>query len=344
MKKVLGFRFDGNNTMGMGHVFRCLNIIHELQREDVQCVAILKEYQEVLHILDRQNIRIYKINKKLNLEEEAVVINKICEKNSIDTIVIDKLNSDPNYIRQLKTEIKTIIAFDDCGEGSLNVDILINAIIPTKFNHTDYNSTKVYIGNDYIVLNREFMQFIVEEKHIKNKIRNVLLTFGGSDSKNITLYAIKELVKLSNVYFTIVVGPAYKNLEDLKRIVKDIPNCTLIINAKNMPELIYNSDLCLASGGITLYEIAAIGTPSIAICQVEHQEETVKRFEKDGITINLGLVDNLKDGEIIAAFNKLNNNMALRQNLSHNGKSYVDGKGLYRVKKIILEAIQVNRK
>jgi UDP-2,4-diacetamido-2,4,6-trideoxy-beta-L-altropyranose hydrolase len=340
MKNIIGFRFDGNNFMGMGHVFRCLNIIEELRTEELECVAIVKEHPDAMDILDEKKIKVYKLKENLSVEEEAFIINKMCKENNIKTIVIDKLNSDPNYIRELKNELNTVISLDDCGEGSLLVDVLINAIMPTQY---DYVNTKVYKGSDYIALNRGFIKFIIKEKEIKNKIRNVLLTFGGSDPKNITVYAINELSQLDDIFFSIVVGPAYKNIDNLRRIVKDIPNCSLLINTKNMPELIYNSDLCLTSGGITLYETAALGTPSIVICQVEHQEETAKRFEKDGVALDLGLVDDLKGGEIIEAFNKLNNNINLRQNLSCNGKRYVDGKGLCRIKTIIREAIQVNR-
>lgn len=89
MKKSIGFRFDGNNIMGMGHAFRCLNIIEELQAEDVECVVIAKDYPDVVQVLDEKNIKVHKIKKNLSLEEEVTVINKICEESSIDTIVID---------------------------------------------------------------------------------------------------------------------------------------------------------------------------------------------------------------------------------------------------------------
>lgn len=194
------------------------------------------------------------------------------------------------------------------------------------------------------MLNRAFLEFNQKEKQINDNIKNVLLTFGGSDPKNITKHTINELKRLRDIDITIVLGPAYRKLDELTKIINNMPNYTIIRNAKNMPELIYNSDLCFVSGGITLYEVAAIGTPSIVVCQVEHQVKTAERFEKDGVVINLGLIDELKEGQIISAFNELNNDIKKRQALSTTGKKYVDGKGLYRVKKIILDALSIKQK
>ncbi|GAA3645925.1 UDP-2,4-diacetamido-2,4,6-trideoxy-beta-L-altropyranose hydrolase [Asaccharospora irregularis DSM 2635] len=336
MKKKLAFRFDGNNLMGMGHVFRCLNLIRELEISDIQVIVITKEYNDTVCILEKEKLNFYKIDNNLSVNEEAVLVTKICKMNSIDVLVIDKLNSEYHYMKKLKDKIGTIIALDDIGEGSVYVDVLINAILPTK---NTVNQSKLYSGNDFIILNKSFRDYIRRNKKINNRIQSVLLSFGGSDPKNVTMRVINELKDIEDIFINIVVGPAYKNSEKLKDVTSRLLNCKLIFNASNMAELLFNSDLCFISGGVTLYEAATLGTPAVVISQVEHQLKTAERFEDSDVAINIGIIDDLKEGQIRDVFNQMNNDVSLRQRLCANGRRYVDGMGLERVKDIIIDVL-----
>lgn len=335
MVKNIAFRFDGNNEIGMGHVIRCMNIIRELKTFNINSYIFTKTYSNIKHINDIDDNCIFDMDWSLSVEQEIEEISTKCIENNIQTLVIDNLNSEKKFIIELKKQNINIISFDDQGEGSLYADILINAIVPTV--HT-YTKTKVYKGNEYIVLNKKF----IEKSKIYNvnkNYNNILLSFGGSDPKNISLRALRELSTIDNINITVVIGSAYNYKNIIKDYAKNLKNCNIIYNAKDMGELMSMNDICIISGGITLYETSVVGTPSIVICQVSHQVETARKFALNGIAINLGIVDELKDGDIKNSLIKVLNNKDLLTKMSEKGKKFVDGKGLFRVVNIIQEFI-----
>jgi UDP-2,4-diacetamido-2,4,6-trideoxy-beta-L-altropyranose hydrolase len=100
------------------------------------------------------------------------------------------------------------------------------------------------------------------------------------------------------------------------------------------------SDISISAGGITLYELAATGTPTIVLCEEPFEVETAKRMEKAGMCINLGYAKNLNKNGLTSTVLSLIRDKKQRENMSKKGKALVDGRGVHRVTRIILDSIQ----
>jgi len=111
---------------------------------------------------------------------------------------------------------------------------------------------------------------------------------------------------------------------------------TLMIkkNTKNMHDEIDNAKYGICSGGITTYEFAALKVPFAIVCQVKHQIETAREWEKRKIAWNLGLANN-KVHKKINYFLRSISEEKISLNLKH--KSIVDGLGAKRVFEQILK-------
>ena len=112
-------------------------------------------------------------------------------------------------------------------------------------------------------------------------------------------------------------------------------NIEVITNAKDIPELIYNADLAISSGGNMMYEFACVGIPIICLPEDEAEYNLCDQFEHWGIVKNLGYGTEINNGYLLGHINVLMNSPDKRQNMIDNGKRFVDGKGLERVLKII---------
>ena len=55
-----------------------------------------------------------------------------------------------------------------------------------------------------------------------------------------------------------------------------------------MIPLMRSADLAICSAGLTLFELACLGTPVVVICAEIFEEETAQYMEKNGFGINLG--------------------------------------------------------
>ena len=91
------------------------------------------------------------------------------------------------------------------------------------------------------------------------------------------------------------------------------------------------SDLAITGGGLTKYETAVTGTPSIILSQVAHQVDLAEEFEKEGTALNLGLGTEVSQEDITEAVTRLSGDGALRAEMSRRGKRLVDGRGVERI-------------
>ena len=97
-----------------------------------------------------------------------------------------------------------------------------------------------------------------------------------------------------------------------------------------------SNDIGLVSGGNTIYELAATGTPGIALSQNDMEKERTKLFSDYGI-----ILDGDENGGLIYSIKKLMNDYGLRKKMSRKGQELVDGKGIDRVVEIIFDKLNL---
>ena len=206
-----------------------------------------------------------------------------------ELLIIDMLDTDIKDIRTYKEYVRKIVTFDDRGDGSLEVDYVINAIVPVR-----YSSKHVLSGREYMIYNQEVERYALEEKNILPEVKRILVSFGGSDPMDYTNKMDCIFDQFPECEFNIVIGPNYKENKETMERLRKYKNVRCIWNCSELAGYIYNADLCIISGGITLYETSYIGTPCIVLCQVEHQIVTADMFEINGCCINLKIVSDFQ--------------------------------------------------
>ena len=98
------------------------------------------------------------------------------------------------------------------------------------------------------------------------------------------------------------------------------------------------ADLAITGDGLTMYETAATGTPSIILSRFDSNKSVNNDFERMGSAIHLG------DGTLVPAkvmareVKHVLEDAGLRRSMSQRGKSFVDGKGLERIMAYIPES------
>ena len=121
----------------------------------------------------------------------------------------------------------------------------------------------------------------------------------------------------------------------MKRIIPNQQNFKIVHNEKNISHQFSEQDLVISSSGITAYELACLGIPSILIPVDEYQIKTSSEMEKMGFGINYGYWDN--------NFSKLDklisfiSDYSVRKKMYLSGRKLVDGKGLTRALEKIYE-------
>ena len=141
-------------------------------------------------------------------------------------------------------------------------------------------------------------------------------------------------------FIFIVSNNDYTDLENevVKRKLR-FNNFKILVNPKNFYYLASKADIAIVGGGLTLFEFAAMGIPTISIPQHKHQLENIRALIKKNITICPNINMTLKNKDLICYANDLIKNYSKRLLMHKQGIKFIDGKGLTRITKIFKNII-----
>lgn len=158
--------------------------------------------------------------------------------------------------------------------GGCVIDWTIGA--ETSAYNTRFPDVCYLLGSTYACLRPAFWENHV---HRPDTIRNLLLTFGGSDIRQLTMPALQAIRSVfPDIFVHVVLGPDAQQT--------DLSSCCTDGNAKayrsadehTMKSLMSSCDLALCGGGQTLYELAACGLPAVAVELAENQRDDLRGF------------------------------------------------------------------
>jgi spore coat polysaccharide biosynthesis predicted glycosyltransferase SpsG len=133
-----------------------------------------------------------------------------------------------------------------------------------------------------------------------------------------------------NLSITLLAGPGCKNIPALKD--RQSETVKLLESTSQMAQTLFDHPVVFCSGGITLHEAMAVGTPAFVINQVSHQAEKAGRAEKQGAAMNLGMAESWDENRLPEI---LKSSQQVLEKMSQAGKNLIDGKGLQRVTEAI---------
>jgi UDP-2,4-diacetamido-2,4,6-trideoxy-beta-L-altropyranose hydrolase len=315
---------EGSNALGMGHVYRSLNLadalstwadVHFLTKGDDVATAKMSKRYPIVRVLNQQ-------------AEYSVL-----EKTHNATIIVDRLNTEATYMRRLKDICEFLVSFDNCGEGVYETDLAFNVLYhcPLK----PGKNTTFYTDPCYAIINPRFS---IVNKRENREAPIVLVTLGGADTLGLTPNVIKTLDSMPEIFeMTAVIGPAFNHHKELEETIKGCrKRVDVRHNVVNMWEVMADSDIAVSAGGNTLFELAATGTPTIVLCEELFEVETADRLEANGTCVNLGYAKRYDHTKLIRFVRELLEDGERRKLMGKAGRKLVDGRGAERVSGIIM--------
>ena len=320
--KNLKFLFivEGNHKIGLGHVYRTINLSNEILKNNHQVLILTKDKVAKKIISKNHTCKIYsKLNDKKNLS--------LLKSFKPDLIILDKLQEQSHEIKFLKKYGK-ILSIDYTGRNYELIDYGINFLYPSKIKHS-------FSGFEYSILKKEFSE---GGKYIpKKSVKSILILQGASDTH---CFIPKIIMALNRINFsfkiTVVTGSTFECGKTLKKILlKNSKEIKILHDISNMQDVMKNHDLAVTAAGITIFELACIGVPSIIVCSERFEIKTAEIMEKNHFGINLGFGKDVSIKKISDEINDLILNYDLRVKMNLNGKKLVDGKGSKRVVSVL---------
>jgi len=274
------FITEASSRVGFGHISRCISLNNAFKEKDINPRFIVKGDESIEQLIGSN--KIYLLNWLENTEKLYDLIN------NADVVIIDSYNYDERIVKMLDENVKLPVFIDDNNILTYPRGIVINSSVHAE--DIDYlNNPEIdyLLGAQYAMLKDTFWD--PPNITLKEEIRTLIVTLGIGDHHNLTPKLIEFLnEKVPEIKKQIVIGKHFKNIEEIKK-VKD-ETCELIYfpDAKEMKNLMLNSDIAISSGGQTSYELMALNIPSIIIAVVDNQIDSVKKLNEIGISIYAG--------------------------------------------------------
>tara|TARA_B100000963_G_scaffold274789_1_gene243015 strand:- start:10709 stop:11737 length:1029 start_codon:yes stop_codon:yes gene_type:complete len=342
LKKII-IRVDASNEIGYGHLIRCITICEHFLKNFFDCTIVLKNYDsDCIKIVSHYNTIKFKLIKE---EEDILLLSSILEKK---TIILDLNNefsfkskrSYKSYISFLKKNNFFTISFEDFYVKNSISNITIIPYVGAKeiFKNKILKSNYLF-GGRYFIFRDEFIDSA--KVRIKKKIENLFICMGGSDPDYLTE---KFLKFLNSSKYKPNLKIILKNIDTnrknkIKNILKDYNRYELIINPKNISEIMLSSDLGIVNSGLIKYETAFLGLPCLSVSNDLKHEKIMNFFVKKSNCLHLGISKQISRKKFNIQFDKIIEDYSLRKLLSKRGKDLFDGKGKERLFNVVSKLI-----
>ena len=260
--KAVIFTEAGKNY-GLGHLSRCIALKSYLESADF-----------VVEIYNRGDY------ESANAKNIKWLENPLPLLKGAHLVVVDSYYADYEFYDFMIKSAKICVALDDFSRIRYPKDaIILNPALNAKRLYGDDIKNELFAGIEYGLLREEFRT--KEPKTINKEISKVLITLGGNDFANNTQKVLDAVQKeLSYAQISIVLPRYYEPLNygfDTQIYAN--------LSARELKDLMLESDLIISGGGVTAVEVQSTRTPSIALEIAPNQSYQLRQWQKVGLRI-----------------------------------------------------------
>jgi spore coat polysaccharide biosynthesis predicted glycosyltransferase SpsG len=317
-----------------GHITRCLSLFTAFKERNINGAFIINgdaEMKDTPH-------KICNWNKNAQILHEDILTS--------DIVILDSLYANNEVIKEITQYSRLPVFIDDYRRLTYDRGVIIDwtPFIEKKYTVSSNSNCSYLLGCQYVSLRKPFWN--IAEKKINVNVSEILLTMGGGDIRNICPKILNLLLNHTsgNILKTVAIGQSFskENIIELKRISENNPSCELVFfpDENKMLNLFLKADIVISAGGQTLYELARVGAPTIAVLIIDNQITDIEGWLGAGFIDYAGSwEDELIDNKILIALNNLIANQTLRLRKNKIGRSCVDGLGTKRIVDHLLSQI-----
>lgn len=270
-RRRIVFRVIGNKEEGMGHIYRCLALAHEISDHEVYFVCdthsgvaanMLAGYDYWLGVYEPEAI------DKAILELEP------------DLVINDILNTDKKYVQGLKEAGIRVVNFEDLGSGASESEITVNDL----YDEPLLSGDNILWGHDWFFLRDEFNE--ASPHQFQNEVKRILMSFGGTDPSDFTrriLTLISAYCAEHGIGIDVVTGDGYGHIKELEEMILSMSGDVTYTHATGViSQIMETAQLAICANGRTVYELAHMNIPAVVLSHHERESSHLFACEANG--------------------------------------------------------------
>lgn len=333
------FRVDSGHLVGLGHLKRCRSLASALGLRGIESLFLSNGHSPADGLKEEELLEgIVSWSVDDAEATAAVAVLRRCQ-----AVVVDSHNVEAGYLASLRKAGLFVIARDDLAAFPFPCQLVINGNADAKeLRYTSSSGdTRFLAGPEYAVLPPDFWQPLPVLDATRAP-RNLLVVLGGGDAGGAMPRLLSLLDQLPGDFsITAVIGPFFMNTEEVdKTAAKTSRPVKIVKSPESLWELMLQSDLVVSAAGQTLYELARVGCPTVAVRVAANQEGQLRAFAAAGTLLPGGNME--RDGDfsgVREGLSRLLGDPAARAAMSEAGRKLVDGAGAGRVADTISQEV-----
>jgi len=329
-------RCDGDAAVGLGHVVRCLAVADELREKHGAGITFAMASGAPGMALVRE--KGFPIAAKPLGTDEGDWLDGTLEHQRPDVLLLD-VRSDlaRDKVRAWRRSGVLVATIDDPSERRLECDIAFYPPVPQLREMKWLGFTgAVLAGWDWVPLRSGFTAAPAPRK---NPIPQLLVTMGGSDPAGLTLRALRTLDALEGDFeTTVIIGAGFSKEDEFAALLPRMRRRFRVLrNVQEMQGIMAQTDLAIASFGVTAYELAAMGVPAVHLCLTQDHARSASAFVEQELATCCGVHDQVSDQELAAAVSSLLADGEKLSAMAHKALALIDGRGTQRIANTIMQ-------
>ncbi|MBI2070910.1 MAG: UDP-2,4-diacetamido-2,4,6-trideoxy-beta-L-altropyranose hydrolase [Elusimicrobia bacterium] len=317
--------------VGSGHVSRCRALAQAIGGRADVVFALSGDQGHWKEVLTQSGVKV--------IAPEAV------GGSHWSAVIMDGYDFSVPQYRLLRGATSCFMVMDDQALGNEMADIILNqnaGYTDAEYRGKISDRAHLLLGPSYTLLREEFRLLRDAGVHRDcSRATRVLVSLGGSDTRNLTTIIVQALERLDHagpLDVTLVLGPHNRHAAQITEACRSAKHRYRIEkNVQRMEQFILEADWAVGLIGVSMWERMCLGLPTLLLALDEHQDRIGRFVHGEKAAFYAGRYDRLFQEEIVSSMAKFIADKDMRATLSINGLNLVDGTGAGRVAKVLMD-------
>lgn len=311
------FRVDSSFQIGTGHLRRCLVLAEQLRKRDAEITFISHHFPGNLnHLIIENDFTLLVLPYLVTTADQHVAFiennweldahhtkNLIRQYPNIDYLVVDHYALEERWEKVVNGNVQHVIVIDDLANRKHYCDTLVDQNLLQNIEKRYVNlvpaKAKLLLGPKYLLLREEFRQTaLMKTPH--PFIKNIFISFGGTDPTNETCKTLEAITDFSDYDLEIntIISTKHPEIKRIQAYANHNPAISIHTDTKQMAALMATADLAIGAGGTTTWERCYLQVPTFTIETALNQHEILNYLDSIGFLCHLGKSKDVSTGKI----------------------------------------------